>query len=278
MKTLVTGLIILAILPLNLMAQQNEKIKGNKEVSSISEDIKESFTGVEISDNIEVEIANASSNSYVLTADENLLREVGVEVKSGILKIFLKNKIVRSKELQLLLKLRDIQSIVINEDAQLNTAGRLKLDKLELIMNKGSRMQMNLEINDNLELMLVKNAGGKVDIRSKEVSIRMKDRSDLKAKLKKTNTLNVLLENSAVLKLDGEADESEYQVSGGSKLDARKLKSRNVLLESKGKTDLHVRASRKIKVNASGKSKIIIYGNPEVELSEFTDRSRIIKK
>ncbi len=200
------------MLPISLLAQKKEKINGNKEVSSISQEIKEAFNAVEISDKLEVKVENSSRNSYVLTADENLLGEVVVEVRNGILKIYLRSKIVRSKNTEVFLKFRDVSNIVVNQDAQLKTAGRLRLDKLELIMNKGSSAEMDLEIKDKLELMLSKNAKGKIDMRADEVSIRMRDRSELKAKLKKTSVLGVLLEDSAGLKLDGETDKSEFQV------------------------------------------------------------------
>lgn len=278
MKALSLRLILLIMLPISLLAQKKEKIKGNKEVSSISQEIIEPFNAVEISDKLEVKVENSSRNTYVLTADENLLGEVVVEVRNGILRIYLRSKIVRRKKTEVFLKLRAVSNIVVNEDAQLKTAGRFKLDKLELIMNKGSSAVMDLEIEGKLELMLSKNAKGKFDIRADEVSIRMRDKSELKAKLMKTSVLRVLLEESAGLKLDGETNKCEFQVSGSSNLDGRKLKARDVVLESKGRADLHVRASKKVQVDASGKSKIFIYGNPAIELSDFTDRSKIIKK
>ncbi|MUP46053.1 hypothetical protein E0K83_09890 [Gramella sp. BOM4] len=87
----------------------------------------------------------------------------------------------------------------MNEYAQWKTAGRFKLDKLELIMNKGSSAEMVLEIKDRLKLMLSRNADGKIDMRADEVDIRITDRSNLKAKLKKVGLFEVLLEDSAGL-------------------------------------------------------------------------------
>lgn len=104
---------------------------------------------------------NSSRNSYVLTTEKNLLGEVVVEVRKVILKIYLRSKIVRSKKTEVFLKCRDVSNIVVSQDGRLETAGRLRLDKLELIMNKASSVEMDLEIKDKLELMLSKNAKGK---------------------------------------------------------------------------------------------------------------------
>lgn len=105
----------------------------------------------------------------------------------------------------------------------------------------------------------------------------MKNRSDLKAKFDTPN-LKVNLENSADLKLDGSSNHAEYNLKDSSNLNAKKLKSQTAILNSKNRSDIHVDASKQIEIDAEGKSKIYVYGNPEINVKGLTDKSRIIKR
>ncbi len=277
MKNLILVFAILLLYPVDFFAQKKRKIKGDKEVVSTSGEITGEFKRLEVSDDLVVEIRLSSRNSWVLTTDQNLAEEVELQVQDGTLKVFTKSKIVRSKKLHLFLNLKDIESISLKDDAKLEISSRFELDAIDFQMNNSSKIDLDMEIKGEANIMMNDNASGKLGLRAGNVVIHMKDRTDLKADLK-TDNLQVVLDKSAKIKLVGKANHVDFNLRGSSNLDAKKLKTETAVLNSKNNSDIFVDASKTIEINAEGKSKIYVYGNPDIEIKGFTDKSRIIKK
>jgi hypothetical protein len=277
MKTIILILISLLLAPGSITAQKKEKIKGDKQVISTSGEITGEFTKLEVLDNIKVEIESSSRNSYVLTTDQNLSEEVKVEVRDGVLKVFTRSKIVKDKKLHLFLNINDIESISLNDDAELKTSSKFRLERITIHMNNSSKIDLDLDIRQDASIMMNDNAGGKMNLNADNIVINMKNRTDLKANIQ-TSNLKVVLNKSASIKLDGKATHVVYDLEGSSNLNAKKLKSQTAILNSKNNSDIYVDASKTIEINAQGKSKIYVYGNPDIQVKGLTDKSRIIKK
>ena len=278
MRAFIIIIVILLGFPYNIQGQKKDKIKGNKEVISISKEIKEPFEKIEISDDITVELQRGFKNSYVLTTDQNLIEEVAVDVENEVLKIYTKSKITKSKKLNLIITLKSINSLIVNDNSFVKNSKNLEIDYLSIVLNNSSKIDLDLDIAEKIEIYLNDNAGGKLILNAEQILINMKNRSDLKAKLKKCKNLEISLENSAGIKLDGDVDKSLYNVKGSSNLDAKKLRTRSAFLHSKNRSDIFVNASKSIVIEAEGRSKIFVYGNPDIDLKGLTDKSRIIKK
>lgn len=276
MKT-ISILLILLMVSFQLDAQKKEKIKGDRDVVSTSGEINGNFNKLEVSDNITVEIQNANRNSYVLTTDQNLTEEIKIQVRDETLKISTKSKIINNKKLYVNLNLKNLESLTLNDDAYVRNSSRFRTENLTIISNNSGKLDLDLDIKQNLEVYLSNNSGGKIKSEANYVLINMKNRTDFKAKLD-IDKLHVNLENSAGLKLDGKSKHAEYNINGSANLDAKKLSTQTAVLNSKNRADIYVDASRKIEITAEGKSKVYVYGNPDIEMKGLTDRSRIIKK
>jgi hypothetical protein len=257
-------------------SQSKNKIKGNREVVEISNDVDKKFNALEIADNITVSISQGNKDSYVLNTDENLVEEVQFVVMNNVLKIFTSKKISNFKKLEVNLKVIGIDRIKLMDDAILKTDKKLSLDKILIEGNNSAKFDMELE-TDDLQINLYKNAGGKINIKAKNLQIEMEDRTDLKGKID-TDNLKVSLKNRAELTLSGDSKHSDFKLGNSSDLDAKKLDSRTAELSSSNTSDINIRASRKLEVNSDGRSKIYVYGKADVELKGFTDKSKIIKK
>ena len=276
MKSIVIAAVFLS-LALQCHAQKTNKVKGDKEVVSVSREIKESFTAIEVSNNIVVKLQNGTKTSYILTADQNLIDQVEIQVQKETLKIFTRSTITNSKKLEIHLSIQDFNSLVVNNNAIVKSIKTLELDKINISLNNSSKIELSLIVKKDAEINIADNAGGKMSLSSTNAVIKMNNRSDLKAKMN-CKILDVNLENSAEIHLDGEATTSIYNVKGTSNLDARKMKSKTAVLKSKNKSDIFINASKSLEINAEGKSEIYVYGNPEIKIIGFMDKSRIIKK
>ncbi len=277
MKTIFYFLVFLVICPLAIQAQKKEKVKGDKEVITTSGEIIGEFDKLEVSDNLYVEIQSAGRNSYVLTTDQNLAEEVEVEVRDGTLKIYTRSKVTKSKKLHLFLNITDLNTIYINDDAVVKTSSRYSLDKIDIHLNDAAEMDLDLDIRGQASIMMKDNSKGKLKLKANNVVINMANRPDLKADLQ-CDDLQVVLKKNAGVKLDGKASNVVFDLEGSSNLNAKKLKTQTAILNSKNNSDIYVDASKSIEINAEGKSKIYVYGNPDIQIKGFTDKSRIIKK
>src|SRR5680860_798721 len=160
-------------------SQSKDKIKGNKEVVEISNDLDKKFNTLEIADNITVSISRGNKNSYVLIADENLVEEVQFMVINNVLKIFTSKKISSFKKLEVNLKVVGIDRIILRDDAVVKTDKKLSFDKILIDGNNSSKFDMEIETND-IQINMDKNDDGKIKLKAKNLQIEMHDRTDLK--------------------------------------------------------------------------------------------------
>ena len=135
-------LLLLIILPLNISAQ--EKLKGNKIVVTEDRDISD-FNKIEINDNIDVIITQASNKSVSVETDENLQFAVFTEVKGEVLTIKLSKKIIKKKVLKVYISIDDfIDEINTYNRAEVRGDGTLNLD--QIIINAEGDSRINLDI------------------------------------------------------------------------------------------------------------------------------------
>jgi len=258
------------------VAQKLEKIKGDKEVISVTNSIDKEFSILEISNNLKVTLAQSNKNNYVLTTDKNLAEVVSVEVINGVLKLYTTAKITGSKKLEIFLSVKEISTIILNDDAELETKGTLSSDIFSFTGNQSTKFELDIE-SKNASIILTKNSGGKIDLKSKEVTINIGDRSDLKGKISADN-LTAQLSKSAQLDVDGKVNNANFNLKNSAELKAKKLKSGTAILNSSNNTDIYIHATKNLVIDADGKSKVFVYGNPKIEIKGFTNSSRIIKK
>ena len=67
----ITLILLLSIVSMASFSQKKEKIKGDKNVATLSKSFDKAFTAVEISDDLKVKLTNSLINGYTLTADNN---------------------------------------------------------------------------------------------------------------------------------------------------------------------------------------------------------------
>lgn len=275
MKNQVFFLVFLFIAQISV-AQKKEKIKGDKDVISVTNSLDKEFSILEISNNLKVTLAQSNKNNYVLTTDKNLAEVVSVEVVNGVLKLYTTAKITGSKKLEIFLSVKEVSTIVLNDDAELETQGTLSSDEFSFTGNESTKFDLDIE-SKNASIILTKNSGGKIDLKSKEVTMNIGDRADLKGKIRADN-LTAQLSKSAQLDLDGKVDTANFNLKNSAELKAKKMKAGTASLNASNGTDIYIHATKNLVIDAEGKSKVFVYGNPKIEVKGLTDSSRIIKK
>ena len=268
--------ILFAFITSICLGQKKEKIKGDKEVISVTNAIDYEFNMVEVNDNLKVTIAQSNRNSYVLTTDKNLADAVKFDVTNGVLKIHTSSKITSSKKLEVFLSVIGIVELVVNDDAEVESQGKLTADIFSLKGNDSSKFDLDIEA-ENTNVILMDNSDGKIDLKGKEISVNMGDRSDLKGKIDGDN-LTADLSKNAQFDVDGKVDSAIFNLKNSADLKGKKFKTATASLSSSNNTDIYIHATKNLVIDAQGKSKVYVYGNPNIDVQGLTDKSRIIKK
>lgn len=273
-KSIIIGMVFL--IGLSAFSQSREKIKGDRAVVTVSKDLDKKINAVEVADNITVSISRGNKNSYDLTTDGNLVDVVEFVVLNDVLKIFTSKKISSYKKLEVNLKVIEIHRIILKDDAFVKTDRKMSFDKILIDGNNSSKFDMEIETND-IQINMYKNSGGKINLKAKNLQIDMKDRSDLKGKIN-TDNLKVSLKNKSELTLSGGSKHSDFRLENYASLEAKRMDSRTAVLFSSNTSDVNLKVSKKLEITSEGRSKIYVYGKPDIQLKGLTDKSKIIKK
>jgi hypothetical protein len=137
-------------------------------------------------------------------------------------------------------------------------------------------LDLNIEADD-VSVTLHGDVEGKIKIKSKNTTIVMSGKTDLKGYII-TDKIQVAMTKSAKLNIDGDADYASFDVKDSSKLKAKKMKTSSIDLNTSNSADVYIYAKRNLELHAKGKSIVYIYGNPELDVKTLTDKTKIIKK
>ena len=271
-----TILLLLSIFSIVTFAQKKEKIKGDKNVTTVTNGFDKGFTTIEVFDNLKVTLTKSLQNSYTLTTDENLHDVIQFTINEGVLKIYTTSNIVKSKKLDITLSLYNLESIFLKDDAE------LKMDKVfdsnTIIINAQNSSQFDIETKaSQATITMLNDAKGKLKLHADQIAITMADKTNLDADINTDNT-NASLSSSAKLRLDGNSDKVLFTTIDSSELDAKRLKVSSANVNTKDKSELHIDARRNLAIDARDKSKIFVYSEPKIDIKKFTDRAEIIKR
>ncbi|WP_372946078.1 GIN domain-containing protein [Muriicola sp.] len=273
---LILLLVFLTVSSLSLTAQKKPKIKGNKEVIQVKQDIDGTFNSLEVDDGLEVNLNPGARNGYILETDANLVDVIQFFVVDSVLRVYTTQEITSSKKLDIYLGVSNIEHLILKNDAKVTAKDPFRAERFYLAGYNSSRFELNVQASD-VTITLHRNAGGKIEIEAENTTIIMNDRTDMKAEAE-TKNLRVTVNNTADLKIDGRADYAAYNLKKSSKLDGRDMRVSSVDLYTSNNADVYVHATKNLEVDAQGNSNVYVYGNPDVEVKGFTDRSKIIKR
>lgn len=271
-----TLLLLLSIFSIVTFAQKKEKIKGDKNVTTVTNGFDRVFTAIEVSDNLKVTLTKSLQNSYTLSTDKNLHDVIQLTVNEGVLRIYTTRNIVKSKELHITLSLNNLESIFLKDDAELKMDKVFDSNTITIIAQNSSQFDIETKASQATITML-NDAKGKLKLHADQIAITLADKANLDADINTDNT-NASLSSSAKLRLDGNSDKVLFTTIDSSELDAKRLKVSSAHVNAKDKSELHIDARRNLAIDARDKSKIFVYSEPKIDIKKFTDRAEIIKR
>lgn len=267
-------ILLLLILPAILVSQRRPKIKGNRSVTEVKEQLPP-FTAIELVDDLDIELKKSFGEGYEIIADDNLVDVLKFEVLDSTLVISSFYDIISKKKLEITINVRELRAITVKEgkifsDAMiesdewyLNTFGNSELD----IDASGFTANINAEDNSSINLNL--------DIDSLNVVMKHKTDGTIYAV---SGAKKVDLGDSASLTLEGTTENLQATMIANTKLRADKLEAAEVDLSNRESGFARINAYRTFNLKSAGTSKTHLYGNPKITIDEFADTSQLLKK
>ncbi|MDT0621000.1 GIN domain-containing protein [Croceitalea vernalis] len=267
-------LILIASLPIMSMAQRKPKIKGNRSVIEVREELPP-FNAIELNDNLDIELKKSFGEGYEIIADDNLIDILKFQVVDSTLVISSFYDVTAKKKLEIIVNYKELKAIT-QRDGKIECEDIIKADELYINVFGPSKLKLkadafvaylNLEDNSNSDFSL--------DVDS--LDIKMKHRSDAKI-YAVTGAKHVELLNNAALSIDGSTDTLQLKAINNARFKGEKMQSggANIVLEESSVA--RVFATRDLELQSRGTSKTYLYGDPRISILEFLDTSQLIKK
>ncbi|WBX73235.1 DUF2807 domain-containing protein [Tenacibaculum pacificus] len=259
-----------------VLAQNKQKIKGNKQVITTSNSIDKAFNKIEIDDALDVSVNQSDKNSYVLITDENLHEVIHFRVIDSVLKIATTHKISRSKKLKISLDFVSLEKITLKNGAKIKGEGVFNSKVIHIDSYNSSEFELDLKVEEITVNMLQKSKG-MLKIKATKTTFLMSDKARLKANVL-TDDFTAKLMNSADLNLSGVAKKATFSLKESADVKAEGMKISEVDIYTSGSADASIYADKNLTLYAQDKSKIQIYGEPKIAIKGFKGSAKLFKK
>ncbi len=270
-------LFILATSCLTLSCSSQQKIKGDRDVISVNGDLATGINTIEVSNDIKVRLVKANSNDYILTTDRNLVSVVDFNVNDSILSIKTNMKVTGSKEMEVYVKLIDPQHIILHDDAEIRTPGYIETSNFSLNGSSGSRFDLNIT-SASAKVTLRENSGGELNLKGDHFNLDMTGRTDLEGEFTTTDKYSVTLKDNAEFAPKGKTEYLTLITEGKADFKGRRLTSQEAEATLSSRSNAAVFAQKSLSIFAKDKSKIEVYGSPDVNVKNLGDSAEIVKK
>ena len=267
-------LLLFIIMPLNISAQ--DKLKGNKIVVTEDRNISD-FNKIEINDNIDVIITQASDKSVSVETDENLQFAVFTEVKGEVLTIKLSKKIIRKKVLKVYISIDDfIDEINTYDRAEIRGDGTLNFDQIIINAEGDSRISMDIKCA-GFSLKNNESANVNLTVNTDKATINSNKTGKAKINIEAEN-IEILCQGNSTTELIGNSVDLVVNAENKSNLKASMLECDDVTVNASDASDIHINANNSIILSLINSAEVYIYNDPEITIEKFVDKAILRKK
>ena len=269
-----TVLLVLLLSTCYLQAQRKPKIKGNKSVTAVSENLP-SFNAIELNDELEINLQKSMDEGYVITADDNLIDVLKFKVVDSTLVISAFYKIISKKKLDITVNYRELRSITMR-DGKIRMEDIITTDELHVDTFGDSKLQLNANasiVNINME----GNSFGDFNLDSDSLNITLNDKIDARVyAVSEKNTVQMYKNAGATM--EGTTDTLQLNLQENTNLKAERLEAATVLATLEVASTARIYAFKNFELSSSGSSRTYLYGDPKITVLRFSDTSELYKR
>ena len=246
-------LLIAILICFQTSAQRKPKIKGNKNVIEVREDLP-FFKAIELVDDLELVLQKGTSEGYTIEADDNLIDVLKFKVVDSTLIISSFYKITSKKQLDISISYIGLESITMH-DGKINMKDVISSDRFLVNTFGASRLELNATapiIQINMEGM----SSGDFNLASDSLNIALKDR--VNGHIYAVGVSNAIqMFKNASAKIEGSADVLDVELFENSNLKAEKMEATKIVAYLEGSADAKLKAIEHIGLSSRGSSKTL---------------------
>lgn len=258
----------------HVIAQRQPKIKGNRNVTLVTDNL-EPFNSVVVDDDIEVVLRKGDVESVEIEADDNLIDVLKFKVSDRVLYVSSFYKITSKKKLDITIYYLDLNSIAMS-DGVLTMSDVITATEFDVNTTGRARIILNATA-DVMNIQMEGNSSGDFNVASDSLRLTFKDRVD--AKVYATGLRNDLfMYKNASVKIEGSTDAFTAKMYGNSTLKSEEFDAKNVVLTSEDGADARVYARQSFNLSAKGNSKTSLFGDAAITITEFLDTTQLQKE
>ncbi len=198
----------------------------------------ENFNEISVCSGIDLCIKKDAAEKVEVVADENLQDIIITEVKNGVLNIYLKESVKKSKSLKVNVSFKELKKLKASGGSDVSSDGLIQLQDLNLDFSGGCDLKMDCQITN----------------------------------------LTCSLSGGCDATLKGNATNCDFINSGGSDLKAEDLMISKCIIKTSGGSDADINVKDELSAVASGGSDIHYTGEPKIIKINTSGASDIIKK
>lgn len=193
------------------------------------------FSGIKVSSGIKLSFTQGKSQSVKVITDSDKMEYVKTELQGDILNVYAeapKGKNLNFKMIQVKITAPELSKIAVSSGASFTTENTVNSSFFQIAVSSGSQISADLNTKGKVELSTTSGSNAKLNMNAK--------------------TLEMSATSGSNANLAGAIDETSFQVSSASSVNAQDLISKNSTVSASSAADLKVNVTGNLTV--SGKS------------------------
>lgn len=257
-------------------AQKKERVKGSKIVTHTINEI-ESFENIEVEDNLEVYLVKGYKPSVEIEADDNLHDAINFSVAGNTLRVFSLKDVSGAKKFSIRINYtNDLKLVVAKGETVINALNELQGENVTIKNYDRSRSYLNVN-STYFTLILNDKAQAELNVKSQNTALELSKNASLKALVASPEFKLDMYENSKAT-IEGDAADAKMRLDNNASLTSDNLTLKKLELTAEGYVKTRVNVLEEIAISASGKAEIELYGQPKIEMVQFTNNAILYKK
>jgi len=272
----VAFLVIAVFISTLAFSQKKEKVKGSKIVTIEQKEVQ-SFTAIEVQDDLEIFLIKGDKNGVELEADDNLHDAIDLKYNGGTLILSSAKEISGFKKFTIRVTYTDeLKTVEAKNKAKIQGPEEINLEDVTFKSFDTSKMFLNVNAkaltiigNDKSEIQL--------NAKSESVNIELSKNAEMKALISTTEMKFDMYQKSKA-SIEGDVIDLKLRFDNNANFIGKNLNAKNCELVAEGYSNATISVETSLSLEASGSTEIYLYGEPKIELKKFTDTSTLYKK
>lgn len=268
--------LLLLLLVTFSFAQRKEKVKGSKIVKMEQKQV-ESFTSLEVEDNLEVFLVKGNECGLEIEADDNLIEFIDYKSAGNNLRISTTRDMNSFKKLSVRVTYTsNLNLIIAKHETNVTALSDVDLANVTFKSYDYAKLFLNAKTKD-FTLMANDKSKIELNLKSEKTTIDISKNAELKA-LISSKDLGIDMYQKAEAKIEGDVINFKLRADNNSNFDGAKLTTTNTQIFADAYSSAKINVKTNVIIDAAGKSEIQLFGEPKIEIKRFTDSATLEKK